>query len=274
MFIVTQSLFSTTVGNNFIYDEGKIDVGSVYIYKTSDYNGKDISYEYVYIKDKNSTEYLRDRYSVGEGLWLEKNSIDKDYFMYNSSHFQTLLSNDDEYTKESRITYDFPNKKGHVKRTRIVKGKEKKRDAYWDFGKDTKYPFYTAGNNVSELNIFLRFINLNKKNVEFGISDVWDKITNYRVIYDGEEVVNGIRCKRYNLNTKGLFAKAFNKTGSIWIKKDDPKQIMVKYMLNQRISSTKKNDMVVLEDIKKMTYTEWQEFIKTKESEIESGLGF
>lgn len=272
--LVMISSFLSANTDDFIYDEDKLTPGTLYTYKTSDFNGNEVSYEYVYIKDNSTVETLRDHSNSSGSVWHTIETISKEFFMFDTLDFRTLATTSEEYNKGGIVTLDFKNRKESYTVHKIKKGKEREVSGFDEIDKEAQYPYYHAGNNIPDLNIFCRFLNLNKKEIEVGISDVWAKIDNYTLSYVKHEKINGEMCVKYELRTKGLLAKAFKKHGAIWIKKNDPNQIMVKYQLNQRISWTLKNEMAVLQDVKELSYDQWQDFILDKKTEIEKGLGF
>lgn len=273
-FFLILLLGTQLTANDFIYDRDKIDPGTMYIYKHSDFSGNEPHYEYVYIKDYDMVETLRDYYILGDGLWLIKERISVKYFMFDTMEFQTVLPTSDTYTKLYKADYDFSNRKYSWFSDKLDKGKPIKKEGFGNIEKDAFYPFYHAANNIPDLNIFGRFLNLEKKGVKIGINDVWDKTDVYTLVYDRYEKINGVICVKYNLTRKGVFSKVLKKEGAIWFKKGDSKQIMVKYKLNQRISWTKKNEMAVLEESRNLTYDQWQQFIQDKKRELDQELEF
>lgn len=274
LFIIKSLLFAAELDNNFIFDEKKMDEGHLYTYEYSDKNGNEKSYEYVYIKDKNSIENLRDYYHSGRELWLVSYDIDREFLMKKNEYFRTLLTDSSKYTPEAVVNYDYDNRSIKYKITTINKGKKTIKESVSKLDNETLYPYFIAGRAISDVTTTFRFLNLNKKSVDISIMDVWEKPTTYTVELEREESINGIECNKYSLKTSGLFSSLFDKSGAIWIKKDDEKQIVVKYTLNQRVTQTLKNEMAVLKDIKPMSYNQWREFIESTKEQLEQGIDF
>lgn len=272
--LLSGSLYAADVRSCFVFDEKKLDFGTMYKYRCSDYDGNELAYEYVYLKDNENIIFLRDRYSLGDGLWIQSDKINSKYFMYEATDFKTLASSESEYLSKLTMKTDLKKRNTDATIVEVKNGKESVSKQNWEIEDDVKYPFFKAGNNISELNIYLRFLNINEKKLEIGIQDVWGNVANYTVDYDGEELINGDICSRYKLKRDGAFSKFLDKTGYIWFRKNDPNQVMVKYMLNQRIGHSLKNEMAVLEDVKTLTEEEWNKFVSQLLNEKEEGLGF
>lgn len=272
--IYSISLFSNEIGNSFIFNESKLDVGTLYTYDTSDFDGNELIQEYIYIKDKGSIETLRNFFYVGKGLWLTKEKIDKEFFMFGHSTFETLISNSDEYTVFSNLEYDYRSRKASVIKTRSIKGENKKKNRTWNLSSDTQYPFYQVGNCTTDIAIFFKFLNFDEKESAIGFNDVFGSKERYIVSYEKDEVIDGALCKKYRLYVDGLFAKMLDKSGAIWIKKDDPYQTVIKFVLNQRISKTLKNQKSILRNTQKLTPSQWESFIQEKKNSIEEELEF
>lgn len=272
--VITGNIWGSNIKDNFIFNIDKLDIGTLYIYETSDYSGSNLGAEYLYIKDENSYETLINRYHVGEGLWYNKLNFNREYFMYDRVDFETLATTNNEYDKYVNFERNFKDRKCTGERKTLRKGKIKTSSMNWEIDNDAFYPFFHAGNCVSDLAISLRFLNRDKKGVTIGINDVYSKNSRYEIIYEKEEVIEGKECLKYILKPEGFFAGILDKSGAVWIKKGDPNQTMIKYQLNQRITSSQKNEMAILRDVKKLSYSEWQEFIKEVETNIDMNLEF
>ncbi len=273
--VITSQLWAVSgIGNKFIFDESKLDVGNLYIYKYSDYEGKQITYQYLYINSEDSIEYLWDLYDDGNGLLRFKQDINRDYFMYDRIEQENILPASDKYTKSALITNEFNPSKITYNSVKVSKGKEKTNSATYEIDKVKYYPYFKSGNCTDGIALFFRFYNRDSKDKQITIIDVWNKPYDYEVLFDKEEIIDGIATIKYKLKPAGAFAKMLDKTGYIWIARDDPRSYVVKYKLNLRIGWDLMNEMVVLKEIRPLTYSGWESFIQDKKEEREQGLGF
>lgn len=262
------------IGNKFIYDDKKLDVGNLYIYKYSDFKEKQVRYQYLYISSKDSIEYLWDLYEDGNGLLRINENINKEYFIYDKSIYDNILPASDNFTKTIteikqlnplKITYNIIEQS---------KGKEKEKTDIIDMDKVKNFPYFKSGNCTDVIALFFRFYNKDSTDNQITIVDVWNKPYDYEVLFDKEEIIDGISTIKYKLKPAGAFAKILDKTGYVWVAKDDPRNYVVKYKLNMRVGWDLSNEMAILQEIRPLTFSGWESFIVEKKDELENGLGF
>lgn len=266
---------NSAVGNKFIQNNKKIDIGSLYIYENTDYKGNNPYYEYLYISDLDEIEYVRDLYNIDIGLLHYKSFINWDYFMISREEFTNILVPSVKKHYKSGVTTKRFNKKGFDYRLiNIEKGKEKTEEGFYAINKLSEFPYLNSGNCTPDIGLFFRFYNPDSSNNTISIVDVWQKAYVYEVIQEKDEVVEGTLCIKYRLKPTGAFAKILDKDGYVWLAKNDPRNYVVKFKLNLRISFEQVNEMVTLKEIKSLSRTEWEDFIESIKKEKEIGLSF
>lgn len=243
-----------TAQTNFIYDASRMDVGTLYTYKFSDYDEKNETLSYMYISGPNEIQFLENDYPIGSpDIASMVMNFDSVTMMPKSFLVKNLLPSDNSFVF-SEVEADFPNKTYKNKNEVLKNGKPKQSEGSWTFD---MIPYFYMGNSFVDFAYAFRFLAKQESSFVIGLEAV-GRASEMTVVYKGLEKINGINTFKYLLQGKGVLAKLFKVNGGIWIA-DDETHALVKAEMNVRTSWSIPNTRIVLADKKIITVQDWEE---------------
>ena len=271
LFLIILCIGSTVEASDnlelFVFDQNKIDVGTLYYYTSvgvDDVTGEVCDY-YIYISAENVIETLF-TYKNPTVVYHYVLEYDWDYFMPKSreikclnpiekipsnfiiSHLRTVDSFHDYYWQcEGRSR----NKKG------VINGYVEK----------TKFKRLPTFEKTTELAIGMKFFNQQKKKFEVGYyrSGLYFDLAGENL---GQDIVNGVVCQKYKFTGKGLLAAMFGKNFYIWIANDEPCNIVKIADFNDAGSYYPNGQVLELEWAKKVSMEDWVALIESEKEKI------
>lgn len=251
----------------FVFDQNKIDVGSLYYYTSvgvGDVTGEVCDY-YIYVKAENVIETLF-TYKNPTVVYHYILEYDWDYFMPKSREIKCL-------NPVEKIPSNFI-----IRHLRTV---DNFHDYYWQcegksrnkkgvinsYVEKTKYKRLPTFEKTTELALGMKFFNQQQKKFEVGYyrSGLYFDLTGENL---GQDIVNGVVCQKYKFTGKGLLAALFGKSFYIWIAADEPCNIVRIEDYNDVGSYYPNGQILELQWTKKVSVADWEALIESEKKKI------
>ncbi|HEX3045683.1 MAG TPA: hypothetical protein VHY08_13075 [Bacillota bacterium] len=249
------------ISDVFLYDEARMDVGSVYHYIGSDIEGNNGIDFYIYVQSKDSIVVYKgyDKLIPGS-VYVINTTFDWEHMMRSKIEATNPLNNTlPQVEIGTKLNVNFKEKKVSISYTRNDEsGKPKLNNSNYKYKVE---PCFDYGFFHFDLQFALRFL---KEGVDiFRVSSTYSGIvaeSEIKLLKD--ETVNNIPCKKYEIRGLGILAEAYNVKGQVWIAKNDPRHYTVKYLNYVQKDNFWPNFRLELVDIKTMDAEQWKDFVK------------
>lgn len=241
----------------FKYNAARMNGGTMYTYKVSNFKGKNEMLTYIYLAGDNKVEFYKDYSVFGNNLFSGKFEIHKNYFMASPLEGGNPLGdlaipNSNNY---SVMNLDYPN-------NRIVgdlyswdkHGKSEFRSFTYD---GLTWPCYDMSLFMFDFGLVMRhFIGSKKSTFLIGCTYAgyaWDS----DVSFEKDEVVNGILCEKWVIKGRGILAVLQGAKQELWFAKDSPFFHVVQFR-NHKFSGYWPKQQYVLVDTNPMSAEQWK----------------
>lgn len=243
----------------FHYDPAKVDAGNMYHYHYSTIDGEQLHDLYMYINAGNQIEFLASGYAIYQGLHMY--SLTFQEHLVSEALAINLLA--DLKLPSSAVRsegiYDYENRQFSARQIQLDRrGERKVGGGVMRFRIIPTFEYSMEG---MDLGYAFRFLDKEADDFFVGLS-VMGQAVDMKVSYVGDEEINGIMARRYQLQGRGLLARLFKARIDLWLTKDDPRQYMVKYVGHLRRFPYFKNVKLELQEIKPMSREEWEELLQ------------
>lgn len=256
------------IDNPFVFDEKKVDVGTMYVYEVSRNNidgFKPGTKNYIYIKALNEIEIMQMSVKDTKAYYLIKYKMNWDYMMFEKAVFLYLLDQDKlavDVTVKATDSIDFS--KGMVLATLKNKAENGFKEVNASFKLKSIPTYFYKLTDLIELWFVLRFYPFQKEYISVNHNESGYNM-GLDIKYQGKEVVEvpygKILCHKFKLVPKlSLFMRIIAKPKDtwMWITSEDNAMYMVKYRNNNERDVFTRNMEYRLDERKKLTLDEWE----------------
>jgi hypothetical protein len=271
LFIFTISM-ACSAENVFTYDADKMDVGSMYSYSIQEYGGTKKMNFYVYVKDSKTIDSYVDFSTVVPQVFIVEGILNTDVCSFERtdgynpfSYMKVAYSSD-----KTIIVYNAKKEIADITLTRY--DNSRKMITRILRKKLAMFPCYEMSLYQLDFWFAMRFYNGDYSS--FKVGSFFNGGTSVsEVLYKGEELVNGVRCDKWEIAQEGVISKLSNQKQIIWFNKEDTYYSVVKYINMTNVNPVGKLDINIINK-RKMTLYEWKSFIEEKNEEARIRLGF
>ena len=250
----------------FVYDDAKVEPGTVYFYKVSD-KDKGQAYDFiVYQADEKTFLSFGDFSEIAPMVQIGVQKYNPEIFCYE------YFMNENPYSYAKKInsqiktefSLDIKTKKmsGYLAYINLLK-KEAKYTGSMDF---LMLPSYEVSGCQLDLAYSMRFLRPGTKEFTVGCYTA-TKSNMEKVNFSGVEKVNGINCDKWEAVVLDKKGNPKNEKQIFWFDNSDLQYKLIKSESHMD-GTAFKNSLIELTQTKKMTKAEWDIFCKTKTEEI------